>query len=245
VDGFSAPEQAMEIRRRIGYLPEHNPLYPDMYVREYLDFVRGFYDGIPRKRIDEVVEQTGLLPEVGKKIGQLSKGYRQRVGLAAAIIHRPAVLILDEPTTGLDPNQLVEIRRLIKSLGREAGIILSTHIMQEVEHMADRVVILYRGHIRLDAPVNSLQSGRQIISLELDTRIEPEWWARFPGLESWENTGGNRWRLIFGTDEDVRGRLFDFAVENQLKILAIEVSRTDLEQVFHQVTGESAPEIRA
>ncbi len=239
IDGFSVAEQTLQVRRRIGYLPEHNPLYTDMYVREYLDFVRGFYDGIPRTRIDEVVEMTGLTPEARKKIGQLSKGYRQRVGLAAAILHKPSLLILDEPTTGLDPNQLVDIRRLIKALGKETGIILSTHIMQEVTQMADRVIVLYKGRIRLDRPIKDLETGEQIIRVELDTEIEAEWWKRMPGLSAWENLAPQLWELRFDTREDMRGRLFDFAVQTGFKILSIEVQHTDLEKLFRQLTTEA------
>ncbi len=237
IDGFPVAEQTLEVRRRIGYLPEHNPLYPDMFVREYLDFVRGFYAGIPRSRIDEVIEMTGLTPEARKKIGQLSKGYRQRVGLAAAIIHKPSMLILDEPTTGLDPNQLVDIRRLIKQLGRETGIILSTHIMQEVEQMADRVLVLYKGKIRLDSPIKDLETGRQVIRVELDTEIEPQWWKRLPGLASWDSLAPQVWELHFDTRDDMRGTLFDFAVQTGFKILSVEVQHTDLEQLFRRLTG--------
>ncbi len=237
IDGFPVAEQTLEVRRRIGYLPEHNPLYPDMFVREYLDFVRGFYAGIPRSRIDEVIEMTGLTPEARKKIGQLSKGYRQRVGLAAAMIHKPSLLILDEPTTGLDPNQLVDIRRLIKQLGRETGIILSTHIMQEVEQMADRVLVLYKGKIRLDSPIKDLETGRQVIRVELDTEIEPQWWKRLPRLASWDSLAPQVWELHFDTRDDMRGTLFDFAVQTGFKILSVEVQHTDLEQLFRRLTG--------
>ncbi len=237
IDGFPVAEQTLEVRRRIGYLPEHNPLYPDMFVREYLDFVRGFYAGIPRSRIDEVIELTGLTPEARKKIGQLSKGYRQRVGLAAAMIHKPSLLILDEPTTGLDPNQLVDIRRLIKQLGRDTGIILSTHIMQEVEQMAGRVLVLYQGKIRLDSPIKDLETGRQVIRVELDTEIEPQWWKRLPGLASWDSLAPQVWELHFDTRDDMRGPLFDFAVQTGFKILSVEVQHTDLEQLFLRLTG--------
>ena len=237
IDGFSVKEQAIEVRKRIGYLPEHNPLYTDMYVREYLDFVRGFYPGIPRQRTGEVIEMTGLGPEAHKKIGQLSKGYRQRVGLAAAIIHRPSLLILDEPTTGLDPNQLVDIRRLITGLGKETGIILSTHIMQEVEQMAGRVIVLYKGRIRLDSPIKELETGHQVIRVELDTEIEPEWWNRLPGLTYRQSLAPLHWELHFDTREDMRGVLFDFAVQTGFKILSIEVQHTDLEKLFHRLTS--------
>ena len=236
IDGFSVLKAPMEVRRRIGYLPEHNPLYTDMYVREYLNFVRRFYENIPRARVEEVIEQTGLTPESHKKIGQLSKGYRQRVGLAAAIIHRPSVLILDEPTTGLDPNQLVEIRELIKDLGRDTGILLSTHIMQEVEQMAGRVLILYQGKIRLDTPLDKLHTGRQMIRIELDTAVEDRWWKQFPGITGWENLGGNLWELHFDTADDMRPAIFDWTVSQGLKILRMETKKTNLEEIFRELT---------
>ena len=236
VDGFSILKNPMEVRRRIGYLPEHNPLYPDMYVREYLDFVRRFYRHIPHERIDEVIRQTGLTPESRKKIGQLSKGYRQRVGLAAAIIHRPSVLILDEPTTGLDPNQLVEIRELIKNIGRHTSILLSTHIMQEVEQMAHRVMILYQGKIRLDTALDHLRTGSQVIRVELDTAVEERWWKQFPGLTQCENLGGNLWELHFDTDQDMRPAIFDWTVSQGLKIWQFETRKTNLEEIFRELT---------
>jgi len=236
IDGFSVLKAPMEVRRRIGYLPEHNPLYTDMYVREYLNFVRRFYENISRARVEEVIEQTGLTPESHKKIGQLSKGYRQRVGLAAAIIHRPSVLILDEPTTGLDPNQLVEIRELIKDLGRDTGILLSTHIMQEVEQMAGRVLILYQGKIRLDTPLDKLHTGRQMIRIELDTAVEDRWWKQFPGITGWENLGGNLWELHFDTTDDMRPAIFDWTVSQGLKILRMETKKTNLEEIFRELT---------
>ena len=236
VNGFSVRKEPMEVRKQLGYLPEHNPLYSDMYVREYLSFVAGFYPDIDSGRMEEVMQLTGLMPEAHKKIGQLSKGYRQRVGLAAAIIHDPPVLILDEPTTGLDPNQLIEIRSLIKNLGQNKSIILSTHIMQEVEQMADRVLILHHGKILLDKNTEEITTGNQLVEITFDVNLESRWFQEIPGFISAENTGENTWRLIFENTEDIRPLLFDFAVRNGLKILHISTSQTRLEEIFREVT---------
>jgi ABC-2 type transport system ATP-binding protein len=235
VEGFSVTEQPMEVRRKIGYLPEHNPLYLNMYVYEYLQFAAGFY-GVDKQRVYEVTELTGLLPESHKKIGQLSKGYRQRVGLSAAILHNPPVLILDEPTTGLDPNQVVEIRQLIKDLSRNKIIILSTHIMQEVQRIADRVIMLDKGKLILDKPISELQNISQVVMIELDVKIEPEWFKNLKGLENVDNLGGNTWELSFNATEDVRPYIFDWAVNRGLKILRIENAHADLEKVFREKT---------
>ncbi len=237
VAGISIIHNPLDAKRKIGYLPEHNPLYTEMYVREYLNFVRKFYPGTPRSRIEEVIEMTGLAPEAHKKIGQLSKGYRQRVGLAAAIIHNPPVLILDEPTTGLDPNQLVEIRELIKQLGKNKSIILSTHIMQEVEQIVERVILINKGKIVLDQPVEKLETDKQIITVEFDTKIESEWFKRLDGLLHFENPGNNVWELHFDNKRDHRSALFDFAVDLGVKILRIEIARIDMESLFRQKTG--------
>ncbi len=237
VDGVSVVKNPLEVKRRIGYLPEHNPLYTDMYVREYLDFIRKFYPGTSRSRTEEVIELTGLTPEAHKKIGQLSKGYRQRVGLAAAIIHNPPVLILDEPTTGLDPNQLVEIRELIKKLGKDKSIILSTHIMQEVEQIVDRVILINKGKIVLDQPMENLTVNKQIITVEFDTKIEAEWFDRIEGLQHKENLGNNVWELHFEDEKDRRPALFDFAVDLGVKILRIETARVNMESLFREKTG--------
>src|SRR5690554_1895535 len=172
VNDFDVQINPREVQKRVGYLPEHNPLYLEMYVKEYLAFNADVYK-VQKSRINEVIELTGLTPEAHKKIGQLSKGYRQRVGLATALLHDPEVLILDEPTTGLDPNQLVDIRRLIKSLGKEKTIFLSTHIMQEVEAICDRVIIINKGEIVADKKLDDLKADQeQIIEVEFDYRVE-------------------------------------------------------------------------
>jgi len=226
----------IESKKQIGYLPEHNPLYLDMYVREYLRFVADVYRS-SKEQVELVIKQTGLLPEAHKKIGQLSKGYRQRVGLAAALIHNPEILILDEPTTGLDPNQLVEIRQLIKDLGKDKTIILSTHIMQEVEQMADRVLIINEGKILADKTLKQLQTGQQqIIEVEFDVRIEQEFLDQLPHIEAAENIMDHIWCLAFNTDKDMRPAIFDFANEQGMKILQMHQKNKNLEQLFKEIT---------
>lgn len=232
----TTPVDSLEIKKNIGYLPEHNPLYLDMYVREYLEFVCSVYQ-VDKKRIEIVLQQTGLQSEAHKKIGQLSKGYRQRTGLAAALIHNPEILILDEPTTGLDPNQLVEIRNLIKELGKEKTVILSTHIMQEVEQMADRVLIINKGKILADESLKKLQFGQQqIIEVEFDLRIEREWLEQLPDLEIVENLVDHIWCLAFNTQNDMRSVIFDFANEHGIKILQMHRKNKNLEQLFKEIT---------
>jgi len=232
VKGYSIYEDTMSIRRITGYLPEHNPLYLNMFVFEYLEFTAGFYR-VPKKRILEAAEMTGLLPEAHKRIGQLSKGYRQRVGLAAAILHDPYVMILDEPTTGLDPVQVVEIRKLIKELSRNKIILLSTHIMQEVHRIADRVIMLNKGRLVLDKPVAELEDAGQTVLVEFDTRLEDRWLRELEGIRHIKNIGGNVWELTFERQTADPGKqIFDFAVRNEIKILRLETVKTDLEDVF-------------
>ncbi len=234
--GQEVSGDALHTKQQIGYLPEHNPLYLDMYVREYLEFVASVFKA-SKSQIEKVVNQTGLSPEAYKKIGQLSKGYRQRVGLAAALIHDPDILILDEPTTGLDPNQLVEIRNLIKDLGKDKTIILSTHIMQEVEQMADRVLIINHGKILADESLKKLKTGQQqIIEVEFDVRIEREYLDRLPHIEAAENLMDHIWCLAFDTQEDMRPVIFDFANEYGLKILQMHQKNKNLEQLFKEIT---------
>jgi len=236
VQGIPVDKLPMETKSKIGYLPEHNPLYTEMYVREYLSFVAGIFS-LPDTRIEEVIKETGLMPEAHKKIQELSKGYRQRVGLAAAIIHDPEILILDEPTTGLDPNQLVEIRELIKKLGKEKTILLSTHIMQEVEQMAERVLIINKGEIVADKKLKELQTGQQqIIEVEFDLKIEKEFFNELPHLDRVENLMDSIWCFAFNTSEDMRPLLFDFASKNGLKILDMHKKNRNLEQLFKEIT---------
>lgn len=236
VSGKSIADDKKAVQRSVGYLPEHNPLYLDLYVREYLEFNAGVYN-VPKSRIAEVIELTGLQPESHKKIGQLSKGYRQRVGLATALLHDPNVLILDEPTTGLDPNQLVEIRRVIKNVGKNKTVFLSTHILQEVEAICDRVIIIDKGKIVTDKKIDRLtEEQEQIVEVEFDASVSTEKIAALANLSSYEQNG-NSWILTFKSDEDMRPKVFDFATANGVKILQIVQKTKDLEKVFRDVTG--------
>ena len=225
------------VQQSVGYLPEHNPLYTDLYVKEYLDFNANVY-GTPKSRINEVIELTGLTPEAHKKIGQLSKGYRQRVGLANALLHNPDVLILDEPTTGLDPNQLVEIRNLIKSIGKEKTVFLSTHIMQEVEAMCDRVIIINKGEVVADKYLKELRDGQeQIVIVEFDYRVEEAFLLKLPMVKSVKNPNGFVYEITFSTEEDMRSHVFDFAHDNDLKILQLNQKNASLESLFRELTS--------
>lgn len=237
VNGFNVTSQTKDVQKSIGYLPEHNPLYLDLYVREYLAFNADVYK-VDKKRIDEVIQLTGLSPEAHKKIGQLSKGYRQRVGLATALLHDPEVLILDEPTTGLDPNQLAEIRELIKNIGKDKTVFLSTHIMQEVEAICDRVIIIKKGEIVADNKLQQIFSNEndQLIEIEFDFKIEEEFIKRLPHLKSFQNIHDMQWELVFNADTDMRPALFDFAQENGVKILSMQLKNKNLETIFREKT---------
>jgi ABC-2 type transport system ATP-binding protein len=221
----------------VGYLPEHNPLYLDLYVREYLAFNADVFK-VEKSRINEVIELTGLTSESHKKIGQLSKGYRQRVGLANALLHNPDVLILDEPTTGLDPNQLVEIRNVIKNVGKDKTVFLSTHIMQEVEAICDRVIIINNGKIVTDKKLDKLISSdkEQVIEVEFDYKIEEQAIAKIPHLKSYKNVHDCIWELTFISETDMRPVVFDFANENGLKTLQLNQKNKNLEAIFREIT---------
>lgn len=237
ISGMNLKDDIAAIQKRIGYLPEHNPLYTEMFVREYLQFNASIYS-IDKNRVEEIIKLTGLTPEANKKISQLSKGYRQRVGLAAALLHDPEVLILDEPTTGLDPNQLVEIRSLIKNVGKEKTVFLSTHIMQEVEAICDRVIIINKGEIVADKKLNEMRAEKeQIIFVEFDYRIEPVALQKIPDLVSAKNTGGFSYELTFNTTKDMRPAVFDFAHDNGLKTLQLNQKTKNLESLFAELTS--------
>ncbi|MCG2418505.1 gliding motility-associated ABC transporter ATP-binding subunit GldA [Aequorivita sp. F47161] len=238
VNGFEVTKKDIAVKKSVGYLPEHNPLYLEMYVREYLLFNAGIYN-IPKSEVESIIEKTGLTPEANKKISQLSKGYRQRVGLANALLHNPEVLILDEPTTGLDPNQLIEIRQLIKNVGEEKTVLLSTHIMQEVEAICDRVIIINKGEIVLDKKLEDLKNNKQqIIEVEFDYRVEEVALQQLPKIERVENSIGFVYQLHFKTQQDMRGNVFDFAHDNGLKILQLHQKNTTLEKLFTELTIE-------
>ncbi len=236
VNGHDA-SHSKGIQKSIGYLPEHNPLYLDMYIKEYLAFNASIYK-VAKTRIAEVIALTGLTPEVHKKIGQLSKGYRQRVGLATALLHDPEVLILDEPTTGLDPNQLIDIRHLIKTIGQTKTVFLSTHIMQEVEAMCDRVIIINKGKIVADKKLDALQNdSTQVVVVEFDYRVEDAFLLKLPKASQVKNTQGFVYEITFSSKEDMRAHVFDFAHDNQLKILQLNQKNASLESLFRELTG--------
>jgi gliding motility-associated ABC transporter ATP-binding subunit gldA len=235
INGLSLDSQLIEAQKNIGYLPEHNPLYLEMYVREYLQFVADIYK-VEKVKIEEVIQKTSLTSHANKRIEELSKGYRQRVGLAAAILHDPNVLILDEPTTGLDPNQIIEIRQIIKDLGKEKIILLSSHIMQEIQAMCDRVIILHQGEIILDKKMKELQDKEQTIEVLFDYRVEYQLLKRIPNIIEVENNYDCFYTLTFDNQEDMRSEVFDFALNNGLKILQINHKHQDLEHLFNQLT---------
>ena len=238
VNGFDVEKDSRQVQRSIGYLPEHNPLYLELYVREYLRFNAEVY-GVSKNRIDTVISETGLSPEAHKKIGQLSKGYRQRVGLAAALLHDPEVLILDEPTTGLDPNQLQEIRKLIKKMAQTKTILLSTHIMKEVEALCDRVLIIDKGKLVADKSLSDLRSEEeQVIVVEFDYRVEEAFLQQLPHATEVRNMGGFVYEITFSTSKDMRPAVFDFAHDNELKALQLNRKNKNLETLFSDLTGE-------
>lgn len=242
VNGFDTVEQSIEVRKLVGYLPEHNPLYLDMYVKEYLTFIAGLHmkQAQVSKSVSDMVDLTGLGPEQKKKIGALSKGYRQRVGLAQAMIHNPEVLILDEPTSGLDPNQLVDIRALISDIGKQKTVILSTHIMQEVEAICNRVIIINKGKIVADDKTEVIQQKTQpnsTLEVEFESEVSMALLKTLPGVSRIELQGTNKFKLISPAGTDLRSDLFAFAVANNLKVLTLQKTESSLEDVFHQLTS--------
>ena len=239
VCGHNILEHPMKVRQLVGYLPEHNPLYLDMYVKEYLDFVGKVYKIETRKaRIEEMIEMVGLQREQHKQIGALSKGYRQRVGLAQAMIHNPAVLILDEPTSGLDPNQLEDIRALIKKIGKEKTVMLSTHIMQEVEAVCDRVIIIKNGVLVANESANSLQqsSETQVVYVEFEGSVSRNQLAKISALRKVEEVGTNSFLLEANLDNDIRKVIAQYAKEKDLLILTLRKEEKTLEEVFKELT---------
>jgi len=244
VNGLEAGTDNLEVRKKIGYLPENNPLYPEMYVREYLNFVSSFYikkSSVKRESVNSIIAVTGLAPEQNKKIGSLSKGYRQRVGLAQALIHNPEVLILDEATSGLDPNQIVEIRNLIKETGKDKTVMLSTHIMQEVEAICDRVIIIDKGVIVANEEKNNIYSRikqpKQIIQVEFDKETDEQELIKIAGVSSVTEIREKTWILEAGGDEDIRPAIFSFAVNNNLTVLSLQKKESNLEEVFRHLTN--------
>ena len=243
VKGLEVGTENLEIRKQIGYLPENKPLYPEMYVREYLGFVASIYKtGISKKvQIDNIIELTGLAPEQKKKIGSLSKGYRQRVGLAQALIHNPGVLILDEATSGLDPNQIVEIRNLIKEAGKEKTVMLSTHIMQEVEAICDRVIIIDKGVIVANEEKSKIYSfikrSKQVIRVEFDRETKESSLSEIPNVSSVRFISNNLWFIEAEGEVDIRPGIFNFAVKNNMTVLSLQKEESNLEDVFRHLTN--------
>jgi ABC-2 type transport system ATP-binding protein len=237
VASYDVNERQLQVKAKVGYLPENNPLYADMYVREYLAFVAGTY-GVSKKRIADLIDLTGLQPEKHKKIRQLSKGYRQRVGLAAALIHDPEVLILDEPTTGLDPNQLVEIRNLIKELGKEKTVLLSTHIMQEVAQLCDRVIIINNGKMMADKSISELKqmSNKATISVAFGREVTSSQLKKVTGVQQVFRISDSQFEVVTAQSAATKEALFQFAIEQGTSITEISEKEQDLEHIFRQLT---------
>lgn len=241
VCGHSVADDSIAVRRQVGYLPEHNPLYLDMYVREYLRFVGGIYklDNLD-DRITDMIKLVGLGVEEHKQIGALSKGYRQRVGLAQAMIHDPKVLILDEPTSGLDPNQLVEIRELIRTIGKEKTVMLSTHIMQEVEAICSRVIIINRGSIVADRSTGDIRgamsTGGYALRVEFQDAPDLPKLKAISDVSKVENIGGNEYMIAVSGERDIRGDVFNFAVDTGNSVLSSQKEEHTLEEVFKELT---------
>lgn len=243
VCGIDVKERPLDAKAKIGYLPEANPLYFDMYVREYLDFIAELHQVHDRKQqIEKVIETVGLTPESKKKIGQLSKGYKQRVGLAAALIHNPEVLVLDEPTTGLDPNQILEIRELIRKLGNEKTVIFSSHILQEVEAICDRVVIINRGQLVADDNLSALRNrSNNIAKLKVVFKepLEAAWLERLSAVQSVNRISPNEWELVCDNVQDANKQLMELALQEKLNIVSLQSGEQSLEEVFRSLTSSS------
>lgn len=242
VCGIDVNEDALGVRNLIGYLPEHNPLYLDMYVRESIAFVAQIHKIKPTKKlIDDIIEKVGLQVEQNKKIGELSKGYRQRVGLAQALIHDPKVLILDEPTTGLDPNQLAEIRNLIKTVGKEKTVMLSTHIMQEVEAICDRVMIINKGELvanKSAKELTSIATEKIVITVEFEGNIDEKKLSAIVGVTKMEKIGNNTFQIESDAKTDLRNTLFNFAVNQGASVLTLQKEHQKLEDIFKELTKQ-------
>jgi len=238
---YDTSTHSIDVRRCIGYLPEHNPLYKDMYVKEYLKFVAGINKvNNKSQKVGDMIERTGLGREQHKLIGALSKGYRQRVGLAQAMLHDPEVLILDEPTSGLDPNQLVEIRKLIKDIGQEKTVIFSTHIMQEVQAICDRVLIINKGNIVADDPIENLQqriSGETLVTVEFLKKIEKQYLEKIPKVKKVKSLGENKWQLSSSSKVDIRQAIFELAVRRNWVLLEMKKEEFSVEDIFQKLTN--------
>ena len=240
VCGISVKDQPLEIKKKIGYLPEANPLYFDMYIREYLDFIAGVHQvPNPSKKIEEVIDLTGLRPESSKKIGQLSKGYKQRVGLAAALIHDPEVLILDEPTTGLDPNQIIEIREVIRRLGKDKTVLFSSHILQEVEALCDRVIIINKGQLVADDSISKLHAGKkgQFVKVTFGQAPEKSLIESLIGTSGKESPDGLTWTIETTNPDLLRKQLMELSLQHNLNIVSLQSESSSLEDIFRDLTS--------
>jgi len=239
VSGISVQEHPLETKKKIGYLPEANPLYYEMYVREYLYFMADLH-GVAdkKKRAEEVITMTGLTPESRKKIGQLSKGYKQRVGLAAALIHDPEVLILDEPTSGLDPNQIIDIRELIRSLGKDKTVLFSSHILQEVEAICDRVIIINKGTLVADDSMENLQrkgNSSKVVYIQFKEDLEPSLFNGLPHITALKKGSGGNWEIQTPQPEEIKKALMELSLRNKLNIVSLQSENQSLEEVFRQL----------
>lgn len=242
VSGIDVKNDPLAAKKKIGYLPESNALYYDMYVREYLDFIADVHEVKNKKqRIEEIIQLTGLTPESKKKVGQLSKGYKQRVGLAAALLHDPEVLILDEPTSGLDPNQIVEIRNVIKEQGKNKLVLFSSHILQEVEAICDRVIIINKGKLVADSSLQNLQqqSTMNIVKVSFREVLEPEWLKRLEGVKAVNKIDAHTWALETVDPSTVRKELKKLETEHNLDIVSLQSENQSLEEVFRSLTSKS------
>lgn len=245
VEGLDVTQHPQKVKKVIGYLPEHNPLYTDLYVREYLDFVGRFYGlrgaGL-KAAVDRIIDVCGLTAEKHKRIEMLSKGYRQRVGLAQALLHDPRVVILDEPTSGLDPNQILEIRKLIKETSHSKTVIFSTHILQEVQALCDRVVVINKGKIVADDRLSNLlvvAGGQQVVIVEFETPVAPGDLEKITGIATVERIDDNRFRLFSAGGVDPRPEIFRFAADRSLSLVGLRQEESSLENVFRDLTVQS------
>lgn len=242
VNGVDVKKDPLDAKKKIGYLPESNALYYDMYVREYLGFIAEVHKiNDKQKAVDKVIKQVGLTPESKKKVGQLSKGYKQRVGLAAALIHDPEVLILDEPTSGLDPNQIVEIRNVIKEQGKNKLVLFSSHILQEVEAICDRVIIINKGKIVADDDLSHLhqQSSSSVVKVQFKEALEQEWLKRLAAVKSVTKIDTYTWSIETNDPETVRSELKKLERENNLDIVSLQSENQSLEEIFRSLTGNT------
>jgi ABC-2 type transport system ATP-binding protein len=246
VNGIDVTKTPLDAKRKIGYLPESNALYYDMYVREYLGFIADVHQlRNSKQKVEDVIQLTGLTSESKKRVGQLSKGYKQRVGLAAALVHDPEILILDEPTSGLDPNQIIEIRNVIKEQGQNKLVLFSSHILQEVEAICDRVIIINKGHIVADDKLGNLQqsSTASVVRVQFKEALEQEWLNRLAGVQSVRKLDTNTWIIETNNPDTVRNELKKLERENNLDIVSLQSETQSLEEIFRSLTGNTPVQI--